>query len=138
MAGDFSIDISALTRAVRRAPQAANRGAATALADIKDDWVADAVDIAPIAPKLGGNLRQQINGEVYNPGISGHIEVAVPAVRDGFNYAYYIHEQNAGGGSLTYPGAEKKFLDKPAKENLDKWTKWLEDEVKAELRRAGF
>lgn len=132
MANEFTLDRSALDRALRQSPQAANRGAATALKDIKNDWVADAVDVAPIKT---GNLRRQINGEVINPGASGRIEVAVPAVRGGFNYAYYIHEEDAGGKQVN---GEKKFLEKPAEAKLDEWQQWLEEEVARELRRVGW
>lgn len=133
MASEFTIDTSVLDRALQLSPQAANKGAAIALTDIKNDWVADSIDIAPIDT---ANLRRQIVGEVFDPGASGRVEVLANATRGGFNYAYYIHEQDAGGRSLLQ--GEKKFLDKPAEANIDKWTEWLEEEVKRELRRVGF
>lgn len=135
MAGDFTIDTSALDRALQISPQAANKGAAIALTDIKNDWVADSVDVAPID---SSNLRRQITGEVFDPGASGRVEVHANATRGGskrFNYAYYIHENDAGGRSVN---GEKKFIDKPAEDNIAKWSQWLEDEVARELRRAGW
>lgn len=133
MASDFTIDTSALDRALLLSPEAAGKGAATALKDIKNDWQAESVDAAPIDTS---NLRQQIKAEVFEPGASGRVEIYANAKRNGFNYAYYIHEENAGGRAIL--SGEKKFLDKPAEESIDKWTKWLEDEVKAELRKAGW
>lgn len=133
MASDFTLDTSALKQALTKSPQAANKGAATALTDIKNDWVADSVDIAPID---SSNLRKQINGEVFNPGASGRVEVHANATRGGssrFNYAYYIHEDKG----LAVSG-EKKFLDMPAEENVDKWTEWLEQEVANELKKVGW
>ena len=138
MASDFRLDSSALDRALRISPEAANRGAAIALGDIKNDWVADSVDIAPLD---SANLRRQIVGEVFDPGASGRIEVHANATRGGnarFNYAYYIHEQDAGGRGLLTTGTEKKFLDKPLEDNQSKYQQWLEDEVKTALRRAGW
>lgn len=132
MASEFTLDTSALDRALQISPLAANKGAATALKDIKNDWVADSVDIAPLDKR---NLRDQINGKVFDPGTSGRIEVAVPAIRGGFNYAYYIHEHDAGGKAVN---GEKKFLDKAYEDNEAKYQQWLEDEIEAELRRAGW
>lgn len=130
MASDFNLDTSALKQALAKSPQAANKGAAIALTDIKNDWVADSVDIAPIDT---ANLRRQIVGEVFDPGASGRVEVLANATRGGFNYAYYIHEDKG----LAVSG-EKKFLDMPAEENVDKWTEWLEQEVANELKKAGW
>lgn len=132
MAGDFTIDTSALDRALRLSPEAAGRGAKTALTDIKNDWQADSVDIAPIDTS---NLRKQIKAEVFNPGTNGRVEIHANATRGNkrFNYAYYIHEDK---GTVT--NGEKKFLDTPAEENIDKWTQWLEDEVAKELKKAGW
>lgn len=130
MALSHMLDTSALDRALRLSPAAAAKGAATALADIKDDWVADSVDISPLK---AGALRQNIVGQVFDPGASGRVEVHANAKRSGFNYAYYIHE----GAGLAVSG-EKKFLDVPLEENIDKYRQWLEDELEAELRRAGW
>lgn len=117
-------------RMLRQTPDAISDGAKTALTDIKNDWKAEAVDSAPIDT---GNLRRQIDAKVFNPGTDGHIEIQANAMRGKFNYAYYIHE---GPGHAV--SGEKKFLDKPAQDNTDKWLQWLEDEVKAELRGKGW
>lgn len=130
MAGDFTLDTKVLDQALKKSPQAASKGAATALKEIKDDWQADSVDIAPLK---AGSLRIGINGEVVNPGASGRVEIHANATRSGFNYAYYIHED--AGKAVS---GEKKFLDKPAEENIDKWTEWLEQEVARELRKVGW
>lgn len=129
---DFTLDTAQLDRALRLSPAAAGRGAATALKDIKNDWVAEAIDAAPVDT---ANLRRQIAGEVINPGTSGLIEVHANATRgqSRFNYAYYIHED--AGRAVS---GEKKFLDKPAEANEAKWQRWLEEELEKELRRAGF
>ena len=127
MAGHFTFDISKFRKAVAQAPEAIDRGLKNGLTDVKNDWVADSVDIAPIDT---GNLRRQINGEVVD-GTS--VEISVPAVRNGFNYAYYIHEDKG----VTRSG-EKKFLDVPAQQNEGKWGKWLEEELESELKKAGW
>lgn len=131
---EFNLDRELLDRAMRESPQLAGKGAASALRLIKDDWVAESVDVAPIDTS---NLRKQINAEVINPGNQGRVEIRANTTRGSkrFNYAYYIHEQDAGGKSVN---GEKKFLDKTAEENLDKWSEWLEEEVRKKLKKAGW
>jgi len=139
MASEFRIDMRQFDAAMQRSPGAVNAGARIALGDIKNDWVAKSRDIAPLDTS---NLRRQITAAVFNPGASGYIEIEGNATQGGgtgrFNYGYWIHEENAGGRSLLTPGTEKKFLDKPAESEIDKWAEWLEAEVKSELRKAGW
>ena len=107
----------------------------TGLTDVKNDWKAESVDIAPIAEKLGGTLRRSIDAEVFTEGDSAGVEISANATRGSkrFNYAYYIHEDK--GNVLS---GEKKFLDKPAMESQEKWRRWIEDEIQSELRKAGW
>ncbi|WP_306464410.1 hypothetical protein, partial [Sporosarcina koreensis] len=136
---EFSLDVSKLLSAIDKSPKAVGRGATTAMGDIKDDWVRGAVDIAPLDTS---NLRRQIHGEVVNPGMDGYVEIEANAFQDTggkrFNYAYYIHEQDAGGGQLQTSGTEKKFLDKSLEQRKDEYQKWLEDDVMDELKKAGW
>lgn len=136
---EFRIDMRQFNAAMRRSPDAVNKGAKTALTDIKNDWLAKSRDVAPLDTT---NLRRQITAKVVDPGARGYVEIEGNATQDTggarFNYGWWIHEENAGGDSLRTPGTEKKFLDKPAEDQNDKWAQWLEDEVKAELRRAGW
>ncbi|MCL1700612.1 HK97 gp10 family phage protein [Lysinibacillus sp. Bpr_S20] len=144
---EFSLDLSQLERALKKSPEAVGKALLTGLTDVKNDWRAEAVDAAPIDT---GNLRRQIQTEIF----TGADEVGVEATANStrgpgvltsqktgrkkrndkrFNYAYYIHEDK--GNVLS---GEKKFLDKPAKDNQDKWRQWLEKELEAELRKAGW
>ena len=131
---EFKLDATVLKRALKKSPDAADKAAKTALTDIKNDWKRGAVDDAPID---SGNLRKQIQAEVFNPGTDGYIEIEANAVRESngsrFNYAYYIHEDD--GRAVT---GEKKFLDKTAEERQDVWQRWLEEEVANELKKAGW
>jgi hypothetical protein len=139
VAKGFSLDLSPLLKAIEQSPEAAGRGAKRGLDDVKDDWVRESRDMAPID---SGNLRRQINGEVDNPGLSGEIVVSVPAMSKWrgrpFNYAYYIHEENAGGKSLRTSGTVKKFLDESAVMRESTWQKMLEKEIEEELKRKGW
>lgn len=139
MAMEFTFDLSRLSEAIRRAPEAAGRGAKQGLDDIKDDWVRESRDIAPTDTT---NLRKQIHGDVENPGLNGQVIISAPAMSTWkgrpFNYAYYIHEENAGGKSLKTPGAEKKFFDVSGKNREDEWQRWLEEEIERELKREGW
>lgn len=141
MAAEFELDISKLLEAMRKSPEAAERGAKQALGDIKDDWVREARDIAPIAPN-GGNLRKQIHGNVKGIGNEGLVEIEANATQDTggkrFNYAYYIHEHDAGGKQLRTPGTVKKFLDESGEKRKGEWQKWLEEEIKDALEKEGW
>lgn len=136
MAADFTIDRTQLDNALARSPEATNRGAATALGDIKRDWVRASRDIAPLD---SSNLRRQIESEVFEPGANGYIETRANAENIGhFNYGYYIHEMDAGGRNLLTMGTEKKFLDVSAEDSIVEWARWLEEEVQRELNALGW
>lgn len=134
MAGEFYFESDLLSQALRKSIDATARGLKNGLTDIKNDWKTESVDIAPIDT---GNLREQIKAEVFTDGNGPGVEISANATRGSrrFNYAYYIHEENAGSKSVN---GEKKFLDKPAQRNQDKWAQWLEDEIQSELRKAGW
>lgn len=133
MAKDFELDLGPLRNLIAKSPEAAGRGARQAMDDIKDDWVRGARDIAPLDTS---NLRQQIAGEVEGQELNSKVIVTANAAQKGFNYGYYIHEENAGGKSLRTPGTVKKFLDESADEA--KWQRWIEEEITDELKRAGW
>lgn len=137
----FDIDWGPLRQALRNAPDVVGRGAIRALDAIKDDWVMEARDIAPIDPIQGGNLRRQIKGKVEKSGLDSSIMVTGNAVNRSsgsgrFNYGYYIHELNAGGDQLQTPGTEKKFLEKSVDER--RWERYLVNKVLTKLRRLGW
>lgn len=136
---EFSLDMSKFKRAMQQTPQAVGRGAQVALRDIKDDWVRGAVDIAPLDK---ANLRRQINGKTGGTGLDRFVEIEANASQytggKRFNYAYYIHEKDAGGRTLKLSGAEKKFLDVALERRKVEYQRWLEEEIKAELKKLGW
>lgn len=138
---DFEIDFEELIRALEHAPEAIGRGAKKSLGDVKDDWVREAVDIAPLDKR---NLRDQIHGNVDNPGLDGVVEVSGNATSDTggkrFNYGYYIHEGHmaADGKSLRTPGTEEKFLEKSAEKRLKEYEQWFIEDIEKELKREGW
>jgi hypothetical protein len=138
MAGtDFRLDLSELRRAIRYSSQYAGEAAEEALDEIKDDWVMEARDLAPID---SGNLRQQIKGRVQESGLDSSIMVTANARNSSdngtFNYGYYIHELDAGSDLLRTPGTEKKFLEKSVDEQ--KYQRHLVRKVKDKLRSLGW
>lgn len=137
MGSEFYFDSDALSKALEKSVDATARGLLNGLTDVKNDWKAESVDIAPIAEKLGGTLRRSIEAEVFSEGDSVGVEITANATRGPkrFNYAYYIHEEDAGGKNVS---GEKKFLDKPALQSQEKWAKWIEGELESELRKAGW
>jgi len=134
MSMEFNFDLSQLDRALRRSPEAVGTALLNGLTDVKNDWKAESVDAAPID---SSNLRRQITAEVFTEGNGSGVEISANATRGSrrFNYAYYIHEENAGGKNVS---GEKKFLDKPAQQNQQKWMEWIEAEIESELRRVGW
>lgn len=134
MGSEFYFESDALAQALRKSVDATGRGLKNGLTDVKNDWKAESVDIAPIDTS---NLRKQITAEVFSEGNEAGVEITANATRGPkrFNYAYYIHEEDAGGKSVN---GEKKFLDKPAQQSKEKWAKWIEDEIQSELRKAGW
>lgn len=134
MAGEFYFESNGLIQAMERSIDATARGMLNGLTDVKNDWKGESVDAAPIATS---NLRQQIVAEVFTEGTGPGVEITANATRGSrrFNYAYYIHEEDAGGANVN---GEKKFLDRPAQQNQEKWARWIEEEIGSELRRAGW
>ena len=140
MSSEFYFESDILAKALEKSVDATARGLKNGLTDVKNDWKAESVDIAPIdkrPKKLGGTLRRSIAAEVFTDGDGAGVEITANATRGSrrFNYAYYIHEEDAGGANV---GGEKKFLDKPAQQNKEKWAKWIEDEIQSELKKAGW
>jgi hypothetical protein len=134
MAIKLEFDLTPLIDLIEKSPEAAAKGAKRGLHDSLDDWVRESRDIAPID---SGTLRRSIHGEVSGSGLELEGTVSANATerwRGGtFNYAYYIHEvtEHAVTG-------DPKFLDNPAKENEQKWREWIENEIKDELKKAGW
>ncbi|WP_102271303.1 hypothetical protein [Cytobacillus massiliigabonensis] len=140
MAGNFKIDfdLTRLVRAIERTPDAAARGATIGMRDVKDDWMRESRDVAPLDT---GNLRRQISGKVEGAGLNTVVEIEANAMTSrNFNYAYYIHEGGmaADGKSLRHPGTVEKFLDEPAEQNEARWKAMVEREIEEHLRREGW
>jgi Bacteriophage HK97-gp10, putative tail-component len=134
----FSIDLGPLVDLLERSPEAAGRGAKTAMRDIKDDWRRAARDVAPLDT---GNLRRQISGKVQGSGLDSSVEIEANAMNSShFNYAYYIHEGGmaADGKSLRHPGTVEEFLKQPAEQNEQRWQSMLEREIREQLNREGW
>ncbi|NYV68914.1 hypothetical protein MHI39_20190 [Heyndrickxia sp. FSL K6-6286] len=139
MAKEFTLDLQPLENLIKKSPLAAAAGGKQALDDIKDDWVRQSRDIAPLDSR---NLHDQIDGKVEGNGFKSEVVISANAkAKSGtgdFNYAYYIHEQDAGGKQLRHPGTVKKFLDESADERLEEWQRWLEDGIAEALKREGW
>lgn len=134
----FQIDLMPLIQLFERSQTAAQRGATRAIKDIKNDWVREAVDVAPLDT---GNLRRQISGKVEGAGLDQRVEIEANAMTSKqFNYAYYIHEGHMAdaGKKLRHPGTVEEFLSEPADRRESEWEKMLEREIREELNRAGW
>lgn len=103
MARHATINVEKLERAISRTPAKMKKHSTKALAQIKDDWVADARDIAPLDT---GNLRRQIHGKSDKR----KIVVFGSAKNNSFDYGLYLHEYD-NHSWLKTPGTKHKFLD---------------------------
>lgn len=133
MAKEFDLDVSEMKTLMLLAPMTAHKAAKGAMHDALDNWVVESRDIAPIDK---GTLRRGIRSEGVtekNGELVG--EVSSTAIERDFNYAYYIHELDAGGKNV---GGVHQYLDKAAEDNRDKWLGWVEDDIKAALRGEGW
>lgn len=137
---EFELDLAPLVKAIEKAPDKIEDGVVEALEVIKDDWVSESRDIAPIDTS---NLRRQIKGKVNKAGLNSSVETTANAVtrtrgNRRFNYAYYIHEgyMSRDGKHLLTPGTKEQFL----KESVDekKWQNYLENTVFSKLKRLGW
>jgi hypothetical protein len=136
MARDFEINLAQFDALIRRSPEAAARGARRGLHDSLDDWVLQSRNIAPLDK---GTLRRGIKAEgVRGNDLNLTAEISSTAKERNFNYAYYIHEMDAGGKNLRTPDTVKKYLDKSGVDNKDKWMRWVEEEIRIELEREGW
>ncbi|MCD9024317.1 HK97 gp10 family phage protein [Cohnella silvisoli] len=138
---EFELDLSKFASMFDSAAEVIEKAARTGMHDALDEWKADAVDVAPIEE---GTLRQTISvGDINGAGLnlSGSVSAnAVVKSRSGrrFNYAYYIHEANAGDKRLRTPGTVKRFLEVPLKKNEAKWQADIEREIQTGLDGAGW
>jgi hypothetical protein len=133
MAQNFELDVSGLRQLMARSPQAAAKGGKKGLHKSLDDWVIQAKDIAPIDK---GILRGGIkSGGVKQSGQVIEAKIKSIAMEKNFDYAYYIHELDAGGKNV---GGVHQYLDKSAEANKDEWLRWIEQEIRNELNNAGW
>lgn len=144
MAITLDFDISQFHRFLETAGDAVYTGAKRGLHDAMDDWLADARDVAPLAPK-GGNLRKQMHTKVKGASIDDlKGTIYGNAVEDSrkygrFNYGYWLHETSEGQATqLHTPGTVHKFLDVPAEQNKQRYFAQIEREIQAELRARGL
>lgn len=136
----LDFDFDKFLRAFEDAQDAVTEGAIAGMHDALDRWQADSRDVAPIDK---GTLRQSIRQEpvrVENGEIVGELTAnAIEVSRSGrFNYAYYIHENDAGGKKLRHPGTVKKFLEDPLRNNESEYERLVERQIEAEIKRRGL
>lgn len=137
----LDFDIAKFLKGLDDAQDAVMEGAKTGMHDALDRWQADARDVAPLDK---GELRRSIqqepvkvrNGEIVGELTANAIEVSKSGRR--FNYSYFIHEQDAGGGNLKHPGTVKKFLEEPLKKNETEYERLIEKQIEAEIKRRGL
>lgn len=116
-----------LAAALQRTPMAFDRGAKAGIDQVLDDWRLEAVNVAPYDT---GTLQKNIaviNAEGNFPGeVSG--SVTANAVKGGFNYAYFIHEESKH--AVT---GEPEFLRVPYEQQQARWQRMIERAIEREV-----
>lgn len=126
MAKDFDLDLGPLIAALDHSPDAIYNGSKRAVQDILNDWQRETRDDAPIdTGELRRNIKTDMRGTTATT-VQGRISGNV--YNNGFNYGYWQHEIRNGGGL--------KYIENNAKP--DEWRTQIQDEIKAELRKAGW
>lgn len=129
MSIDFTIKGSQdLMGVLRETDKRLVRGARNGVEEILDDWRVEAMDIAPYRT---GTLHDSIHAEpVANALKIGDVSgtISANAVKDGFNYAYYIHEESKRAVS-----GDPEFLETPTKESAARWQTIFDEAVKREV-----
>ncbi|WP_270813835.1 hypothetical protein [Exiguobacterium sp. CinTr1] len=116
-----------LAAALQRTPMSFDRGAKAGIDQVLDDWRLEAVSVAPYDT---GTLQKNIaviNAEGNFPGeVSG--SVTANAVKGGFNYAYFIHEESKH--AVT---GEPEFLRVPYEQQQARWQRMIERAIEREV-----
>ena len=133
---NFELDLREFERAIQQASSVVARGAKRGLDDIRDDWLDRSETVTPVDTT---HLKRQTEGEVEGNALNNMRVILRNDAQsdDGFNYAYYIHEEDFGG-KTPRNGKLKKFLDQPLEENIGRYENKLQSEIEEELRRQGW
>lgn len=117
-------------------------GAAMGLNDATDDLLRVSRDLAPLDK---GTLRKTSgkNVDISNSGVTGEVFfTATEETESGelVNYALITHELHSGDGYSGFrfknpktPGTQPKYLERPLKENADKYKQLVADAIRKEL-----
>ncbi|MBG9736574.1 hypothetical protein ABD86_25410 [Paenibacillus alvei] len=117
-------------------------GAETGMHDATDDLLRVSRDLAPLKK---GTLRENSgkNVDITNKGVTGEVYFnATEETKSGelINYALITHELHSGDGysgfrfkNPTTPGTQPKYLERPLKENADKYRQMVADAIRKEL-----
>lgn len=116
-----------LLDALRKAPQRFEVGAKRGIDQVLDDWRLEAVDVAPYDT---GTLQKSIATIDASGRFPGDVSGAVTAnaVKGGFNYAYFIHEESKH--AVT---GEPEFLRVPYTQQKSRWERMLNQALEREV-----
>ncbi|WP_431819263.1 hypothetical protein LWL40_27465 (plasmid) [Bacillus thuringiensis] len=116
---------------MQRLEQGALKGAEKGLNDCVDDLIRISSNLAPIDK---GSLRKSHTKKlrVSATGVSADVSFSIRG-RNGFNYAVAMHEWSytpSQGGSYMGYAVGRKYLERPLKMELPKYTHWIADAVR--------
>lgn len=86
--------------------------------EITKEWKQASYKVTPLDT---GNLRDSLATQVSGSTRQVRGTISGNAYNKGFNYGYYIHERDAGGRKLRYPGTVKRFLAEPLDTYERRW-----------------
>ncbi|WP_314587920.1 hypothetical protein [Paenibacillus terrigena] len=112
-------------------------GAAEGMHDATDDLLSKSRDLAPLSDG-GGTLRRTSgkNVEVSGDEVSGEVYFsATERDKNGevYNYALITHELGDSFKNPSTPGTQPKYLERPMKENAERYKQMVADSIRREL-----
>lgn len=132
----MEFDMSAFMRSLDATQQRVIDAIESGMGDAVDALIKDSRDLAPLE---FGTLRESAYGTVETEGtqVIGEVTYSVTEQGEGEggnrgNYALYQHEL-APYDNPTTPGTGPKYLERPLKQNHDKYMKLVADAVREEL-----
>ncbi|RAU96838.1 hypothetical protein [Paenibacillus sp. YN15] len=131
----LTFDDTAFLRMLDVTEKNVRRAVRNGLGDAADALLHDSRNLAPLDK---GTLRSTAWSGVDEEGteITGVVTYSVTeqsASGERFNYALYQHELGESYADPTTPGTQPKFLERPLKQNYDRYMRIATDQIRKEL-----
>lgn len=132
---ELKFDFDAFFKSLEFTNEKVKRGAERGMHDATDDLLRESVNLAPLDK---GTLRRSASKgvEVTSNGVVGEVTYSVTETSgngERINYALYQHELGESYKDPTTPGTQPKFLERPLKQNAERYRDMIAEEIRREL-----